>query len=133
MKLEVKVMAKVNPTEDEEKVKKAILNIFPSVKLERKGAYLSGKVMDLKVFREKLRTQRILDAARGEMIKGRKDGKTVIYLNKQAACVGRINFTDENAILSPITVEIESDNLDIVIDHLAPPTEDGRPIREVEL
>ncbi len=132
MKLNIKVWTVVHPTEDEGRVKKAIFNIFPSASLKRVDNYLRGDAGSPDTFREKLRTQRILDAARGMMVKGRKNGKTVIYLNKQAAYAGKINFTDENATLSPIVVEIESDNLEIAMDYIAPPTEDGKPVKEVE-
>ncbi len=131
MKLRIRIRTVINPTEDEEKVRKAIENIFPDAELKREGRYLRGETDSPDVFREKLRAQRILDAARGMMVKGRKNGRTVIYLNKQAAYAGKINFTDENAILSPLVVEIESDDLDLAIDYLAPPTEDGRPVKEV--
>jgi predicted RNA binding protein with dsRBD fold (UPF0201 family) len=91
-----------------------------------------GEVHDLKHFKELLNKQKILDAARSELLKGVKNGHTVIYLNKQTAVIGKVNFTDEDALLSPIRLELKSDDLRTVIDFLAPPTKNGKPLVEVD-
>ncbi len=134
---EVEVEAKVNPTEDVEKVKKAIENLFPGIELEfdEEKGILRGKTENLERFRELLRMQRILDTARAELRRGWRGNESTVFLNKQAATVSRINFADENAVLSPVvlTFRVYGTNFERFIDWLTPETRDGRPVREIKL
>jgi len=134
---EVEVEAKVNPTEDVEKVKKAIENLFPGIELEfdEERGVLKGKTENLERFRELLRMQRILDTARAELRRGWRGNESTVFLNKQAATVSRINFADENAVLSPVvlTFRVYGTNFERFIDWLTPETRDGRPVREIKL
>ncbi len=52
------------PTESTEKLKDAILNLFPSAELSFDGRHLKGETDDLDHFRTLLREQRIRDTAR---------------------------------------------------------------------
>ena len=117
---EVEVEAKVNPTEDVEKVKKAIENLFPGIELEfdEEKGILRGKTENLERFRELLRMQRILDTARAELRRGWRGNESTVFLNKQAATVSRINFADENAVLSPVvlTFRVYGTNFERFID-----------------
>ena len=135
--VEVEVEAEVNPTEDVEKVKKAIENLFPGIELEynEERGVLKGKTENIERFRELLRMQRILDTARAELRRGWKGNESTIFLNKQAATVSRINFADENTVLSPIvlTFRVYGTNFERFVDWLTPETRDGKPVREIEL
>ncbi len=135
--IEVDVYTEVNPTEDVEKVKKAIENLFPGIELEfdeSKGV-LRGRVERLDRFRELLRMQRILDTARAELKRGWRGKESTVFINKQAATVSRINFTEEKTTLSPIVVTFKAYGVPFekFIDWLAPETRDGKPVREIEL
>ena len=133
-RVEVEVETTIHPTEDVEKVKKAVKNLFPDAEIEIVGEKLHAKASDLSRFRELLRIQKILDTARSELMRGKK-GKTVtIYLNKQTALISRINFADEDAILSPIKVKFRLYDVDFekFLDYLAPETKRGRPVKEVD-
>lgn len=133
-KVEVEIETKVNPTEDPDKVFQAVKNIFPDADISIEGDTLKAKSWDLRKFRNLLRRQRILDTARTEFIKGRMNNETRIYLNKQTAYIGKINFADEDAILSPITVTFKLYGILFgkFLDYMAPQTKAGKPVREVD-
>ena len=134
---EVEVEIEVNPTEDIEKVKKAVENLFPGIELkfDEERGILRGKTENLERFRELLRMQRILDTARAELRRGWKGNESTVFLNKQAATVSRINFADEDVVLSPIvlTFRVYGVNFERFIDWIAPETRDGKPVREIDL
>lgn len=117
------VRAKVYPTEDEEKVRHAVRNIFP-IELEREGSYLVGKatrIESLDTLKEKLQNRSIRDTARGLFLHN-ISGETLRFgLNKQTAFVGVVNLQD-SARLGVVEVEVNSDNLQKVIDYIAPGT-----------
>ena len=133
-KVEIEIETKVNPTEDMDKVVQAVKNLFPDADVTIEGENLKAKAWDLRKFRDLLRRQRILDTARTELLKGKSDNETTIYLNKQTAYVGKVNFTDENAILSPIRVTFKLYGIPFgkFLDYVAPQTKAGKPIREVD-
>lgn len=136
----VRVEAEVRPTEDVEKVKRAVLNIIAAdhVSVEDYGnGYMlviaeSYSLRGLARLHERLRAERILDAARSYMLRGIDRDTLVFKLNKQAAYVGRISFIDidSEAPMGPIVVTIEHANPREVVDWLAPPTRMGRPLYE---
>lgn len=130
----LRVEAEVKPTEDQAKVEKAIGKIFPRLQLEKVGDFIageSGEVEALDRLHQLLRLQAILDSAR-KVMRGNKRGNTVRFmLNKQAATVGRVSFTDGESPLGPIIVTLEVPDADHLIDYLAPRTVDGKPIKEI--
>jgi predicted RNA binding protein with dsRBD fold (UPF0201 family) len=113
------VDADVNPTESEDKVKKAIENIFgninPTARPMQKGSLLVAEAHGkepLVKFHNLLSREHIRAAARTVLLSG-MDRKTIsFYLNKQAACVGHVSFAEEVAEspLGPIRVRIECRN-----------------------
>ncbi len=134
--------AESRPTEDVEKVKKAILTIIDPEDIVVEGdvykrviAY-SSTVASLEKLRRLLRTERILDAARGAMRKGlnRAQGVLEFYLHKQALYNGRLSFVsgDNESPMGAVRVVIEHPDPGKVLDWLAPPTVRGRPLFEVE-
>ncbi|MBE8540534.1 AAA family ATPase [Geoglobus acetivorans] len=133
-RVEVEIETDVFPTEDEEKVKKAVKNLFPDATIEIEDGKLYARTSSLSRFRELLRMQRILDTARSELIRGRSGNRVKVLLNKQTAFVSRINFAEEDAILSPLRVTFRLYDIDFerFLDYMAPETRDGRPIRELE-
>ncbi len=132
--VEVIVETRINPTEDENKVIEAVKNLFPDADIRIDGDRLYAKARDLRKFRDLLRRQRILDTARTELIKGRQDSEVVVYLNKQTATVAKVNFCDEDAVLSPLKVTFRLINVPFgrFLDYLAPQTKSGKPVREVD-
>ncbi len=131
--IEVAVYSSVRPTERVEKVASAIENIFPGmvmdIRADRIEAY--DGLESLRNLHKLLREQSILDTARGVMLRGRV-GETILFqLNKQAAFMGIVSFPPEEEPLGSLHVQIMGGEM--VIDWLAPETENGVPINEIEL
>lgn len=123
----VHIDAEVNPTESEEKVKKAIENIFGNIptvaKPLRKGSILIaeayGKEPLIKLY-NLLRRERIRAAAKAVFLEG-LDKKSISFcLNKQVAYAGHVSFAKEVAEspLGPIKVRIECENPRELVDWL---------------
>jgi predicted RNA binding protein with dsRBD fold (UPF0201 family) len=123
------VEAEINPTESEEKVKRAIERIFGNlptqIKPLRKGSLLvcEAKGKDaLTSLHDLLRREHIRSAARSVLFDG-IDKKTInFFLNKQVAYVGHISFSKEIAEspLGPIRVKITCDDPRQLVEWLAP-------------
>lgn len=131
--IEVAVYSSVRPTERVEKVASAIENIFPGmimdIRADRIEAY--DGLESLRNLHKLLREQSILDTARGVMLRGRV-GETISFqLNKQAAFMGIVSFPPEEEPLGSLHVQIMGGEM--VIDWLAPETENGVPINEIEM
>jgi hypothetical protein len=127
----IHVEVDVNPTESEEKVKKAVWNLFGDLPTETKPA-LKGSVisanaqgqMALATLKNVLHRDHIRDAARKVLLGGIQGGTIRFCLNKQVAYAGHVSFSEESAEspLGPIKVEISSENPWELIDWLAPKT-----------
>lgn len=127
----VYVEVDINPTESEDKVKRAVENIFGNIQTKVQPIYkrglLTAETRDLESLTKLynlLRRERIRDAARGALFDG-LSGKTIsFFLNKQAAYAGHISFSKEvsESPLGPIKVKIECENPQELIDWLAPKT-----------
>ena len=123
------VEAEVNPTEDLEKVKHAIENIFGAlefqVKTRKWGQLLTAEVRGheslIKLF-DILSRERIIAAARKVFFSGLDDNSVTFYLNKQVAYAGHISFSQQTAEspLGPIKVQIRCINPRKLIEWLAP-------------
>lgn len=125
----VQISCPVNPSEDPEKVRVAILSIFPDAELELTESGFEGIAPGLDGFGRLIRKQRILDAARAVLISNMRGQRTRMSLNKQVATVGKISFADRNPVLGAIEVSIEDDDLVALIDRVAPMTVDGEEVR----
>lgn len=139
--MRVRVKAVVNPTEDVDKVVKAVLNVFAgNVTIEeRESGYKyvigeSSSIESLKKLHYLIRAQRILDTARSILLRCVRGEEIVFRLHKQVAYVGKASFVDEelNPPLGTIDVYIECSNPEKLIDWLAPPTSMGKPLWEHE-
>lgn len=131
--IEISVHALVRPTERLEKVVSAFESIFPGlvmdIREDRIEAYDGPDSM--KNFHKLLREQEILDTARLVMMKGLVGDTVQFRLSKQAALMGKVNFPPEEEPLGSLHVQITGGER--AIDWLAPQTEDGVPIVEIEL
>jgi predicted RNA binding protein with dsRBD fold (UPF0201 family) len=125
----IKLEAEINPTETEDKVRKAVENIFgnvsPQIKIQPlyKRGLLTAEIQGREALTKLcnlLRRERIRDAARGIFFEG-LEGKTItFYLNKQAAFAGHVSFSKEAAEspLGPIKVQIKCKDPRELIDWL---------------
>ena len=123
----VRISCPVNPSEDEEKVRSAVLSIFPDAELSLNDGRLEGEAT-LDRFSKAIRRQKILDATRAVMIMNSRGNTTRLSLNKQVATVGKVAFADKRPVLGAIEVTIEDDDLMALIDRVAPITVDGEEV-----
>jgi hypothetical protein len=124
----VTISCPVNPSEDPDKVAAAILHIFPDAELELNDSGFEGTAT-IKHFSNLIRKQKILDATRGVMLKNRRNDRTWVNLNKQVATVGKVSFADKNPVLGAIEVCIQDDDIEGLIDIVAPVTVNGEEVR----
>ena len=122
----VSIECQVNPSEDPDKV--ATANIFPDAELELDDKGFKGTAT-IDHFSKQIRKQKILDATRGVMLKNRRGDKTWVNLNKQVATVGKVSYVDKNPILGAIEVCIQDDDIEGLIDIVAPVTVDGEEVK----
>jgi len=128
--VEIEAEAFIYPTENLEKVEKAIKTVFPTC-----STTLENQAEEVRVLRARghgkealvplqslLRQDRIRDAARSVLISGISDDTITFHLNKQVAFVGHISFSVPNAEspLGPITVRIRCENPIGLVEWLAP-------------
>ncbi len=140
MKVKVAVSALVYPTELEERVKKAITNLF-RIELHTEDFGIprllgEGDIESLRLLHRRLREERILDTARHVLMSGISGNTAQFSLNKQVAFVGKVNFSVGEESLGSIYVEITSESKEEllkIIDWLAPKTVEGKPVGEIEL
>ena len=127
--LSVKITCPVFPSEDPDKVKEAILKIFPDAEISENDAGYEFTAPGLDHFSKQIRKQKILDATRSQMQRGmRRTGKITVNLNKQVAYMGKVSFTEGKVILGTIKVVIETDEPQALIDTVAPETVDGEEV-----
>jgi len=122
----VRVSVPVRPTEDVNKVRRALLNVFPDLRIDASEDALRGTTESLDRLRELIRKLRIRDTARRVLLRGREGDRTRFDLSKQAAFSGRVSFAADSP-LGDIAVEIESNRLEDVIDFVAESTIERRP------
>ncbi|MFZ2499373.1 MAG: RNA-binding domain-containing protein [Methanosarcina sp.] len=155
--IHVKVSAAVYPTEDSEKVTRAISALFIGIPIEKEAIetteparsetevspsfFLSGGGgLDLLLtFHGLIRREKIIDSIRNKVFsKGlSRDGLSVrFFLNKQAAFVGIPSIPAREESLGAIEVVIRADSpeeMERLFEWLLPLTEEGKPVVEVEM
>jgi uncharacterized protein len=150
--ISVKVSAAVYPTEDPEKVTKAVSDLFTGIELQQetidstepeKGVSPSlrlrgeGGLDLLLTLHGLIRREQIIDSIRNKAFsKGlSREGLSVRFLlNKQAAFVGVPSVPAEEGSLGSIEVVIRADSseeMERFFEWLLPLTEEGVPVVEV--
>lgn len=126
--MKVEITCPIYPSEDPEKVRTAIERIFPGAEIVEDKKGLKGNTDNLDHFSKQIRKQKILDTTRSVLLKGKRGNVTRFFLNKQVAFVGKISFCEEKTILGTMRVVVEDDELDAVIENVAPETVDGEEV-----
>jgi len=122
----IKVVCPVNLSEDPEKVKQAISNIFLFSEIKNENFSIksySKKLRSLeKIYESILSTQSHKSYTRN-LENNLKDDQTWFFLNKQAAFVEKVAICDESeeSPMGPIKVILTSSNIDGIIDWIAFP------------
>jgi predicted RNA binding protein with dsRBD fold (UPF0201 family) len=129
--IDLRIEVDVNPTEDLQKVKRAVENIFGSMEFEVKPRKRGGLLIaqakgrdGLAKFYNLLRRERIRDAARGVLFGGLSEKSIAFCLNKQVAYAGHISFSKSigESPLGPIKVRISCGEPQELIGWLTPKT-----------
>jgi len=138
----LQVRSDLRPTEDLERVLKSIRNLFDIEHYDvidsspyKEIVCESRKIESLLKFHQILRQDRILDTARKVMLSSMMGNRISLKLHKQSAYAGHVSFVtyDSESPLGPIRVVIVSDNLEKIVDWLAPKTSKGRPLWEYSI
>jgi len=127
--MRIEVYAKIKPTEDPNKVKKAVQHVFNGeiIVIDEGDGYrrvegFSSSVSSLERLHNLIRAEQIIAAARSYLYKGLRGNTITFMLHKQAAYAGRISFidSDRESPMGGIRFVIESDDPRRIIDWLAP-------------
>jgi predicted RNA binding protein with dsRBD fold (UPF0201 family) len=131
--IDIYIEAPVADTEVPDRVADAITNLFPGADVDRENGRLTAVTHTVEHFSELLHRQAILDTARGQFFEGLAGDTVTFQLKKQAAFEGVVNFAvgppDELGELT-VTITVHDPDPQTVIDAVAPPTEDGVPVRD---
>jgi len=121
IKCKIEILCSINPSEDSEKIKKAISNVFPytTVKTEIFSIVAQSKDLNsLEKIHETIHSHQSQNIYRRNLEKNLKDDSTWFYLNKQAAFAEEIAICEEaeESPLGPIKVIMTSPDIDRIID-----------------
>ncbi len=109
---------RIHPTEDPVKVRTSVTNIFPGSEVVMDNDILKFTTEDPSQFVDLISSQVIRDTAVRVIYHSLRDGSARLHLNKQAAFMGEVNFTDGDSTLGDIDLEIE--DADALIDMISP-------------
>jgi uncharacterized protein len=127
MNCELTVRARVNPTEELDKVIEAISNIFDYDELEIGEGYIevTGNESSVLKLKDELKNRKIRDTANKILSKGIENNKISFSLGKQAALVSVPNFVDSQmSALGELDVVIETDHPETFIAWITQKEED---------
>ena len=134
LQVRVKLEARLNPSEDPAKLARAIVNILGerySDRITMGGGYVRAEAEGLDalaVIYEQIRSRRTMAVLRRLLLRARRDNSSHVYINRQAAYVGLVVFaeTEEESPLGPIRLELESNDINELIEWLVPRKEISR-------
>ncbi len=117
----IQMTSTLHPSEDPEKVKKAISNIFPYSTIKTEPFSIISQSKELRSFEkiyETIHSKKSQNIYRRYLEKNLDNDTTWFYLNKQAAFVEQIAICEEadESPLGPIKVILSSSNIDGIID-----------------
>ena len=119
----IEMLCLVNPSEDPNKIQKAIANIFPYSTTKTKGSSISAKsntLDSLEKIYEVIHSRQNQKSYKRNLEKNLEHNTTWFYLNKQAAFVEKIAICEQSdeSPLGPIKVILTSSNIDRILDWL---------------
>ncbi|MEM0355600.1 MAG: RNA-binding domain-containing protein [Desulfurococcaceae archaeon] len=125
----VRVEAVVKPTEDLEKVKRAVMNVFDGelnvIDLGNGYYIVEGVSNDLKSIsklKQMIVSFSIGPATRSYMFRRIRGNTLEILLHKQALLIGKLSFidSDKESPLGAIKIVIEAEDPGVVVNEIAP-------------
>lgn len=129
--IEVTIRVPLHPTEVTDRVVQAVTNIFPTADIEVNEDEIVGTAHSLSRLSELLHQREILDTARDEFSRDLRPNGFSFTVKKQPAHEGILTFAvGKPAELGDIDVDVRvtQPTPEEVIDAIAPPTKDGKPI-----
>ena len=122
-KTTIQIFCEINPSEDPEKVKLAINNIFPDLTLEITDTEITGKSNGIKILSQISKSihENNIKKTYQRILKNNSNGvSSWFYLNKQAAFVNTVALCSEanESSLGPIKVILRSNDIEQVIESI---------------
>jgi len=119
------ISSRIYPSEDPEKVKKAVINLTDSkddIKLEIMQDLIKVEAgeLTLKKLLQSIKDKDMTSLMLRLLNEGRKGDRFFLMLNKQAAFVNHVVMCDDpqESPLGPITVEFDNDAIKYIINNL---------------
>ena len=122
-KTTIQIFCEINSSEDPEKVKLAVNNIFPDLTLEVTDTDITGKSNNIQILSQISKSihEKNTKNTYQRILKNNNDGdSTWFYLNKQAAFVNTVSLCSEanESSLGPIKIILRSNDIEQVIDSI---------------
>jgi len=122
-KTTIQIFCQINPSEDPEKVKLAVNNIFPDMELEVTATQIVGNTNNFSALSQISKSihEKNIKNTYQRILKNNNDGdSTWFYLNKQAAFVNTVALCSEanESSLGPIKVILRSNDIEQVIESI---------------
>ncbi len=122
-KCKIDVLCTINPSENPSKVKEAISNVLPRIKIHTSNNSLEATSQNLEVLSnifDVIHSRKTYRVYRRCLTKNRRDDSTWLYLNKQAAYANTVVLCDEaeESPLGPIKIILTSKSIEQIIDWL---------------
>lgn len=119
----IQVFSSINPSEDPEKIKKAILNILPHSEIKIDDSSISAQTNELRSLEkihESIHSRQLLGVFKRQLERHQENNSTWFYLNKQTAFVKKVVLCEEadESPLGPLKVVLTSPKLEQIIDCL---------------
>ena len=122
-KTTIQIFCEINPSEDPEKVKLAVNNIFPDLTLEITDTDITGKSNNVQILSQiskSIHENNIKKTYQRILKNNSNSDSSWFYLNKQAAFANTVALCSEanESSLGPIKVILRSNDIEYVINFI---------------
>ena len=122
-KTTIQIFCEINPSEDPEKVKLAVNNIFPDLTLEMSDTDITGKSNNIQILSQiskSIHENNIKKTYQRILKNNSNSDSSWFYLNKQAAFANTVALCSEanESSLGPIKVILRSNDIEQVINSI---------------
>ena len=122
-KTTIQIFCEINPSEDPEKVKLAVNNIFPDLTLEMTDTDITGKSNNIQILSQiskSIHENNIKKTYQRILKNNSNSDSSWFYLNKQAAFANTVALCSEanESSLGPIKVILHSNEIEQVINSM---------------
>ena len=122
-KTTIQIFCEINPSEDPEKVKLAVNNIFPDLTLEVTDTDITGKSNNIQILSQiskSIHENNIKKTYQRILKNNSNSDSSWFYLNKQAAFANTVALCSEanESSLGPIKVILRSNDIEQVINSI---------------